>query len=101
MTTRARSPEQIFETAAWAVRTLRPEDMDGISAQNFAYDIVVLKAERDRLREFVVAHTLLDKGIVDFDLHREAVERFERASEAVADVIREALTEPGPKGQRE
>ena len=45
----------------------------------------------ERLREYVVAHTLIEKGVVDFELHAQTVERFKRAADAVEDVIREAL----------
>jgi hypothetical protein len=53
--------------------------------------IARLEAENERLEEYVVAHTLVERGVVDFDLHAETVERFRRAQEACADVVCAAL----------
>ena len=67
-------------------------DRPRTTSELFVY-VRQLEAERDRYKEFVIAHTLLEKGKIDFDLHHKTVERFERASEAVEDVIREVLQE--------
>ncbi len=63
-----------------------------------AYDVSLaanqrLEAENQQLREFVVAHTLVEKGVTDFDLQNDAVLRLRKASEqpAVLATIREAL----------
>ena len=51
-----RTIEEIAENAAWAHRCLTASDMDGVSAQNFLTDLLVVLAERERhleaLRDF-------------------------------------------------
>ncbi len=69
------------------VETAR-DRIDGLTAENEQ-----LEAENQQLREFVVAHTLVEKGVTDFDLQNDAVLRLRKASEqpAVLATIREAL----------
>lgn len=52
-----------------------------------------LRAQDEQYREFITAHTLVEAGVTDFDLHAETVERLKRASEQphVLSVIRAAL----------
>jgi hypothetical protein len=54
-----------------------------------------LQGERDRLAEYVIAHALVEAGVVDFNLHAETVERLRRAQEANQDLIAEALVSAG------
>jgi hypothetical protein len=42
-----------------------------------------LKEQLEAFREFFDAHWMVDKGVTDFDLHGEAVERLHRAFNAV------------------
>jgi hypothetical protein len=51
--------------------------------------------ERDELAMFVAAHTRLEQGITDFDLHHEVVEAFRVTTElpAVRAVITTTLAE--------
>lgn len=54
-----------------------------------------LVEERDQLRAFIVAHTRLEAGVTDFDLHHDVVEQFRATTElpAVRAVIAETLAE--------
>ena len=37
----------------------------------------------EKLEEFFAAHEAVDQGLVDFDLHNEAVDRLDRARDAI------------------
>jgi hypothetical protein len=92
-------PVQIWPDALGALldseARLREMDVELAGAQRIAahamLDMEKAQAENERLREFVIAHTLVEQGVTDFELHAEAVERFRRAAADVEDVIRDAL----------
>lgn len=65
-------------------------------AKVLARAFLALDRENERLREYVYAHTLIEKGVVDFDLHAQTVERFRRAQDACAEIARKALAEQEP-----
>lgn len=42
-----------------------------------------LSGENEKLKEFIIAHCLVEKGTVNFDLHGSAVERLRKAMEEI------------------
>ena len=77
-----RTVEQIARTAAWAHRCLKASDMDGLSAQNFLADLLVVLAERERLLREIRSIALDgDDGRIPDALARcDAIEEVVRAA---------------------
>jgi hypothetical protein len=51
--------------------------------ESFAATLAESRTERNELREYYDAHQAVEEGVANFDLHREAVARLERAAKAV------------------
>lgn len=99
----AEAKGQLMWLRQWAKSlTYERENLEGV-ADSYEGLLAALQQTREALREaheFVEAHTLLEQGVVNFDLQAEEVERFRRASEqpTVTEVIRAALAPEQTEG---
>jgi len=75
----------------WAYqRTLSIDDFELMQKlYDWATDVhdyaVQLKAENKKLKEYYEASQAVERGVIDFDLQHEAVERLRKATKALGD----------------